>query len=128
LYIVFIGFLLNISIKNISNLQKCKKRRKEWKVLKEGSQYTSQFYRNALQKYDIQQSMNSAGRRCPNLGVPAKSQTLWGKDEQGSEHSFRRKAETELSGLCDDARTTPGAGWDSINLLTAAVPFNEKSR
>ena len=27
---------------------------------------------------------------------------LWGEEEQGSERSFRRKAETELSGLCDD--------------------------
>ena len=43
----------------------------------------------------------------PQPGVPAKSQTLWGKEEQGSERSFRRKAETEMSGLCDDARTTP---------------------
>ena len=41
----------------------------------------------------------------PQPGVPAKSQTLWGKEEQGSERSFRRKAETEMSGLCDDART-----------------------
>ena len=31
----------------------------------------------------------------------------WGKEEQGSGRSFRREAETELSGLCDDARTTP---------------------
>jgi hypothetical protein len=36
------------------------------------------------------------------FGVPAKSQILWGKEEQGSERSFRRKVETELSGLCDD--------------------------
>ena len=43
----------------------------------------------------------------PQPGVPAKSQTLWGKEEQGSERSFRRNAETEMSGLCDDARTTP---------------------
>jgi len=28
---------------------------------------------------------------------------LWGKEEQGSGRSFRRKPETELSGLCDDA-------------------------
>ena len=27
---------------------------------------------------------------------------LWGEEEQGSERSFRRKAETEPSGLCDD--------------------------
>ena len=26
------------------------------------------------------------------------------KEEQGSERSFRRKVETELSGLCDDER------------------------
>ena len=28
---------------------------------------------------------------------------LWGKEEQGSERSFRRQTETEPSGLCDDA-------------------------
>ena len=27
----------------------------------------------------------------------------FGKEEQGSVRSFRRQAETELSGLCDDA-------------------------
>ena len=27
----------------------------------------------------------------------------WGAEEQGSIRSFRRKAETEESGLCDDA-------------------------
>ena len=27
----------------------------------------------------------------------------WGKEEQGSGRSFRPKAETEVSGLCDDA-------------------------
>ena len=31
----------------------------------------------------------------------------WGKEEQGSVCSFRRKAGTEQSGLCDDARTAP---------------------
>ena len=32
---------------------------------------------------------------------PAK-RVRWGEEEQGSERSFRRQAETELSGLCDD--------------------------
>ena len=32
---------------------------------------------------------------------PAK-RVRWGEEEQGSGRSFRRKAETELSGLCDD--------------------------
>ena len=32
---------------------------------------------------------------------------LWGKEEQGSVCSFRRKAGTKQSGLCDDARTAP---------------------
>ena len=38
-------------------------------------------------------------------GVPARPAQLgaWGKEEQGSGRSFRRKAETEASGLCDDA-------------------------
>ncbi len=35
-------------------------------------------------------------------GSPQSRMTLWGEEEQGSERSFRRKAETELSGLCDD--------------------------
>ena len=30
----------------------------------EGTQYTSKLYRNAIKKYRIQQSMNSAGGRC----------------------------------------------------------------
>jgi len=37
---------------------------------------------------------------------PAK-RVRWGKEEQGSGRSFRRKAETELSGLCDDAGQRP---------------------
>ena len=32
---------------------------------------------------------------------PAK-RVLWGEDEQGSEHDFRRQAEMKLSGLCED--------------------------
>ena len=32
------------------------------------------------------------------------------KEEQGSERSFRRKAEVESSGLCDDAIPQSGAG------------------
>ena len=35
-------------------------------------------------------------------GSPAK-RVPWGAEEQGSGRSFRRKAETEESGLCDDA-------------------------
>ena len=34
-------------------------------------------------------------------GSPAK-RVPWEEEEQGSERSFRRKAETEVSGLCDD--------------------------
>ena len=39
----------------------------------------------------------------------------WGEEEQGSERSFRRKAETELSGLCDDEGRVQGgsACWVS---------------
>jgi len=38
-------------------------------------------------------------------GVPHASpatRVAWGTEEQGSEHSFRRQAETEQSGLCED--------------------------
>lgn len=35
---------------------------------------------------------------------PRASGLAWGKEEQGSWRSFRRKAETKLSGLCGDAR------------------------
>ena len=35
-------------------------------------------------------------------GAPAKSEILWGEEEQGSGRSFRLQAETEPSGLCDD--------------------------
>ena len=33
---------------------------------------------------------------------PARGPAARGEEEQGSAHSFRRQAETELSGLCDD--------------------------
>ena len=39
----------------------------------------------------------------PLIRAPAKSKILREKEEQGSERSFRRMAETEMSGLCDDA-------------------------
>ena len=35
-------------------------------------------------------------------GPPQNRMILWGEEEQGSERSFRRKAETETNGLCDD--------------------------
>ena len=35
-------------------------------------------------------------------GAPQSRMALWGEEEQGSGRSFRRQAETELSGLCDD--------------------------
>ena len=38
---------------------------------------------------------------------PAK-RVRWEKEEQGSGRSFRRKAETETSGLCDDAMQEQG--------------------
>ena len=36
------------------------------------------------------------------MGSPQSRKTLWGEEEQGSACSFRRQAETEQSGLCDD--------------------------
>ena len=50
-------------------------------------------------------SANCANRkvhRDSHKGSPQNRMILWGEEEQGSERSFRRKAETELSGLCDD--------------------------
>ena len=41
-----------------------------------GSQYTSQLYRNAVQKYGIQQSMNSAGGRCHDN---ARCESMWAR-------------------------------------------------
>ena len=43
------------------------------------------------------------------------------KEEQGSERSFRRKAEAEPSGLCDDAIPRSGAG--QCDIVTPAEPF-----
>ena len=37
---------------------------------------------------------------------PHTAKAVWGAEEQGSERSFRREAETEASGLCDDAGVT----------------------
>ncbi len=55
--------------------------------------------------------------QCQN-GAPAKSQIFWGEEEQGSERSFRRKAETELSGLCDDEMV--GGRWRPTRIEYAA--------
>lgn len=41
-----------------------------------GSQYTSQLYRDAVQKYGIQQSMNSAGGRCHDN---ARCESMWAR-------------------------------------------------
>ena len=43
---------------------------------RQGSQYTSQFYRDAIRKYDIQQSMNSAGGRWHDN---ARCESMWGR-------------------------------------------------
>ena len=50
-----------------------------------GSQYTSQLYRDAIGKYGIQQSMNSAGgrchdnARCESMWARMKSELLYGR-------------------------------------------------
>src|SRR5699024_6983262 len=41
-----------------------------------GSQYTSQLYQDAIHKYGIQQSMNSAGGRCHDN---ARCESMWGR-------------------------------------------------
>ena len=43
---------------------------------RQGSQYTSQFYQDAIRKYDIQQSMNSAGGRWHDN---ARCESMWGR-------------------------------------------------
>ncbi len=54
-----------------------------------GSQYTSQAYRDAVCKYDIRQSMNSAGGRCHDnarceiMWARMKSEPLYGRYETG---------------------------------------------
>ena len=52
---------------------------------------------------------------------PAK-RVAWGEEEQGSGRSFRRKAETETSGLCDDEGTPRGmlcrVATDCIHLIS----------
>ena len=56
----------------------------------------------------------------PN-GAPAGTQAkrfLWGEEEQRSVRSFRRKAETESSGLCDD----DNGGADSLRRVGANPP------
>ncbi len=52
------------------------------------------------------------------MGAPAKSKILWGEEEQGSELRFRCKAETELSGLCDDVMV--GGRWKPTRIEYAA--------
>ena len=41
-----------------------------------GSQYTSEDYRNAIEKYGIRQSMNSAGGRCHDN---ARCESMWAR-------------------------------------------------
>lgn len=41
-----------------------------------GSQYTSRIYRDAIRKYNIQQSMNSAGGRCHDN---ARCESMWAR-------------------------------------------------
>lgn len=41
-----------------------------------GTQYTSELYRNTLRKYDIIQSMNSAGERCQDN---ARCKSMWAR-------------------------------------------------
>jgi len=41
-----------------------------------GSQYTSELYRNAIRKYEIQQSMNSAAGKCHDN---ARCESIWGR-------------------------------------------------
>ena len=67
-------------------------------------------------------------------GSPQSRMALWGKEEQGSGRSFRRQAETELSGLCDDdgtaakgnCRSTPRrrADQEKIQPSGRARPFS----
>ena len=41
-----------------------------------GAQYTSELYRNAVRKYNIRQSMNSAGGRCHDN---ARCESVWAR-------------------------------------------------
>ena len=53
-------------------------------------------------------------------GVPHASpatRVAWGTEEQGSEHSFRRQAETEQSGLCDDVVCYPSSVTDRKSVV-----------
>ena len=53
----------------------------------------------------------------PNQGPPPRP-ARWGEEEQGSGRSFRRQAETELSGLCDD----DNGGWIAPAIIMAVSP------
>ena len=51
----------------------------------------------------------------------------WEKEEQGSVRSFRRKAEAECGGLCDDAMQEQGVSKIlTINLNDMAKELNIK--
>lgn len=63
-----------------------------------GSQYTSQHYRDAIRKYDIQQSMNSAGGRCHDN---ARCESMWARMK--SELLYDRYDIEEMS--TDELRT-----------------------
>ena len=48
----------------------------DWYGIKPGSQYTSQIYRDAVCKYEIEQSMNRAGGRCHDN---ARCESMWAR-------------------------------------------------
>jgi len=50
----------------------------------------------------IDWAFSNSKRAGISMGSPQNPMILWGEEEQGSGRSFRRKAETEVNGLCDD--------------------------
>ena len=66
--------------------------------------------------YPILRSRNWDPRKSPAKRV------LWGEDEQGSERNFRRQAEMELSGLCEDEGSGGTGAWNESAPLALEVP------
>ena len=60
-----------------------------------------------------------------DMGTPKSRKTFWGEEEQGSERSFRRKAETEKNGLCDDESVSGSIEANRIAERLSVTPHFE---
>lgn len=79
----------------------------------EGSQYTSQIYREAVCKYGIHQSMNSAGGRCHDN---ARCESMWARMKSEllyDRYDTEKMTTDELRTLSGDISSATGITGES---------------